>query len=106
MDSRLSETAAALKSCRHAIRGMQLAPDDLASLQPDAQIKVPGALMNVVGALLQILGDQNGTCDFAIFSTWLSPLVSRKVKQGTFYGTIAGHIEDAVGGFHLNYSRD
>jgi hypothetical protein len=51
--------------------------------------------MNVVGALLQTLGDQNG-CDFAVFSTWLSPLVSRKVKQGTHYGTIAGHIQDAV----------
>ncbi|KAJ7836006.1 hypothetical protein B0H13DRAFT_1913303 [Mycena leptocephala] len=97
MDSRLPETAAALKSCKHAIRGVQLAPDDLESLEPGAKIKVPGALMNVVGALLQTLGDQNG-CDFAVFSTWLSPLVSRKVKQGTHYGTIAGHIQDACQG--------
>ncbi|KAF8200490.1 hypothetical protein K438DRAFT_2110609 [Mycena galopus ATCC 62051] len=97
MDSRLPETTATLKSCRHAIRGMQLAPDDLESLRPGAKIKVPGALMNVVGALLQTLGDQNG-CDFAVFSTWLSPLVSRKVKQGIYYGTIAGHIQDACQG--------
>ncbi|KAJ6503931.1 hypothetical protein C8R45DRAFT_924266 [Mycena sanguinolenta] len=75
-----------------------LAPADLESLHPDVQIKVPGTLLNVAGALLQILGDQNGTCDFAIFSTWLSPLVSRKVMQGTSYGTIAGHIEDACAG--------
>jgi hypothetical protein len=80
MDSRLPETAAALKSCKHAIRGVQLAPDDLESLEPGAKIKVPGALMNVVGALLQTLGDQNG-CDFAVFSTWLSPLVSRTIPS-------------------------
>ncbi|KAJ7811975.1 hypothetical protein B0H13DRAFT_2383525 [Mycena leptocephala] len=98
MDSRLSETAAALKSCKHIIRGVQLSPHDLTCLQGGAKMKIPGALLNVVGALLQVLGDKNGTSDFAIFSTWLSPLILRKVKQGTYYGNIAGHIQDACQG--------
>ncbi|KAJ7939201.1 hypothetical protein B0H13DRAFT_1850937 [Mycena leptocephala] len=96
MDSRLSETSAALKSCKHTIWGVQLSPDNLKCLQDGAKMKVPGALLNVVGALRQVLGDQNGISDFAIFSTWLSPLISRKVKQGAYYGTIAGHIQDAT----------
>lgn len=75
---------------------MHLATDDINCLQEGARVKVPGTLMNVVGALLQILGEKDGPGDFAVFSTWLSPLISRKVQQGRVYGTIADHIEDAV----------
>ncbi|KAJ7724790.1 hypothetical protein B0H16DRAFT_1698555 [Mycena metata] len=52
-------------------------------------------MINVVSALLQRVSEMDGTGDFAVFSTWLSPLLSKKVQQGTFYGTIKGHIDDA-----------
>ncbi|KAJ7082107.1 hypothetical protein C8R44DRAFT_992225 [Mycena epipterygia] len=95
MDSRLSELQAALKSSRHEIRGMQLARDDVECLRDGAKLKVPSTVINAVGALLQILGKGDSPGDFAVFSTWLSPLISRKVPQGTIYGTIASQIAHA-----------
>jgi hypothetical protein len=97
MDSRLSHAQGALKSRQHQIRGTQLAMDDIDCLRDGARKKVPGTLINVVGSLLQVLSEQNGAGDFAVFSTWLSPLVSRQLQQGPIYGTITGHIENAVG---------
>ncbi|KAJ7147344.1 hypothetical protein C8R46DRAFT_1359850 [Mycena filopes] len=95
MDPRLDETAAVLKSGVYGMRGMQLGMDDLESLYPDSKALVPGALMNVVASLLQSVSEKDGTGDFAVFSTWLGPLISKKVPQGKSYGTIAGHIADA-----------
>ncbi|KAJ7714729.1 hypothetical protein B0H16DRAFT_1807499 [Mycena metata] len=92
---RLSETAGILKSGIYAARGMQLAADDLRCLDPQFKARVPGTMINVVSALLQRVSEMDGTGDFAVFSTWLSPLLSKKVQQGTFYGTIKGHIDDA-----------
>jgi hypothetical protein len=99
MDSRIADVKAALKSSKHEIRGTQLAADDIDCFGERACLKVPGAVINVVGALLQGLGEKDGLGDFAVFSTWLSPLISRKVMQGKSYGTIAGHIEDTVNSF-------
>ncbi|KAJ7511549.1 hypothetical protein B0H11DRAFT_2268643 [Mycena galericulata] len=98
MDTGISETAARLKSSKHSIRGVQIIGDDLSCLQDGAKIKVPGTVLNVVGALLQLLGEREGSSDFAVFSTWLSPLVSKKVTQGATYGTIESHIRDACQG--------
>ncbi|KAJ7150791.1 hypothetical protein C8R46DRAFT_1229727 [Mycena filopes] len=95
---RIAEVSAALKSANHGLRGMQLGADDVECFQPGARLKVPGAVMNVVGSLLQILSEKDGAGDFAVFSTWLSPLISKKVQQGGVYGTIAGHIEDTYRG--------
>ncbi|KAJ7073694.1 hypothetical protein C8F01DRAFT_1075425 [Mycena amicta] len=60
--------------------------------------KVPGAVMNVVAALLQATDESDGCGEYAVFSTWLSPLVSRdpQVKPGPIYGTIEGHIKNAT----------
>ncbi|KAJ6579492.1 hypothetical protein DFH09DRAFT_1445551 [Mycena vulgaris] len=98
MDSRFSDAVAGLNSGRHEMRGMQIVSGDLDCLREGSKIKVPGTLMNVVAAFLQMHSEKDGAGDFAVFSTWLSPLVSRKVPQGTFYGTIAGHIQDACQG--------
>ncbi|KAJ7041877.1 hypothetical protein C8F04DRAFT_1390777 [Mycena alexandri] len=95
MDPRLSEAAAVLKSGVYAIRDMQLAASDLQALDPASKTMVPGTLLNVAAALLQAVSERDGTGDFAVFSTWLSPLISKKVEQGSGYGTIAGHIRDA-----------
>ncbi|KAJ7021425.1 hypothetical protein C8F04DRAFT_1402989 [Mycena alexandri] len=95
---RIAEISAVLKSGKHGLRGMQLAADDIECFRPGARLKVPGAVINVVGSLLQTLSEKDGGGDFAVFSTWLSPLISKKVKQGPFYGTISGHIEDTYRG--------
>ncbi|KAJ7026886.1 hypothetical protein C8F04DRAFT_1296018 [Mycena alexandri] len=92
---KLSETAGILKSGIYAARGMQLAADDLRCLDPQFKARVPGTMINVVSALLQKVSEMDGTGDFAVFSTWLGPLISKKVQQGEFYGTIEGHIHDA-----------
>ena len=96
MDSRFTEALTGLKTGKHEIRGQEIIGDNLKCLQDGAKLKVPGTVINVVGALLQVLADRDGGCDFAIFSTWLSPLVSKKVKQGATYGTVKGHIRNAV----------
>ncbi|KAJ7751325.1 hypothetical protein DFH07DRAFT_774922 [Mycena maculata] len=98
MDTRLSQARAELKASKHYIRGVQLAADDLGCLQDGAKLKVPGTLLNAVGALLQMVGERDGSSDFAIFSTWLSPLISKKVKQGGIYGTVESLIRDACQG--------
>ncbi|KAJ7772498.1 hypothetical protein B0H14DRAFT_2632326 [Mycena olivaceomarginata] len=40
----------------------------------------------------RLLAEQDGNSDFTVFSTWLSPFISRKLTQGSHYGTIEGHI--------------
>ncbi|KAJ7212037.1 hypothetical protein GGX14DRAFT_393664 [Mycena pura] len=54
--------------------------------------------MNVVGALIQVVAERDGNSDFAIFSSFLSPLISRELVQGSHYGTIEGHILAACQG--------
>lgn len=105
MDPRMSETAAILRSGVFSIRGLQLAANDLESLDSTTKLKVPGTLINVAAALMQVVSERNGAGDFAVFSTWLSPLISRAVPQGPGCGTIAGHIRDAVSSIYFFDTR-
>jgi hypothetical protein len=82
----------AFKLHRREIRGFQLAVDDLACFDMARRVKVNGTTLNAVGALIQLLAERDGNSDFAVFSAWLSPLISRKLTQGSHYGTIEGHI--------------
>jgi hypothetical protein len=54
--------------------------------------------MNVFCARLQDL-DDDASRDYVIFSSWLGPLVSGKVMEGTMAGcgSVEGHILAAVG---------
>jgi hypothetical protein len=92
----MDEQLTAFKSCRREIRGSQIIADDLACFQTGCRVKVPGTTLNVIGALIQRLAERDGHSDFAVFSSWLSPLISGEFPQGTHYGTIEGHILNAV----------
>ncbi|KAJ6596163.1 hypothetical protein DFH09DRAFT_1407086 [Mycena vulgaris] len=70
------------KSC-HEIRAMQIVAGDLVPLRNGRKLKIPGML------------------DFAIFSSFLGPLISKKIPQNKVYGTIHGHILDACQGAPL-----
>ena len=92
----MDEQLAAFKLRRQEIQGFQLAVDDLACFEMGSQVKVTGTTLNAVSTLIQLLVEQDGNSDFAVFSSWLSPLISQKLPQGLHYGTIEGHILDAV----------
>ncbi|KAJ7243493.1 hypothetical protein C8J57DRAFT_1243438 [Mycena rebaudengoi] len=92
------EPLAAFQLSKRKIRDVELIVDDLAPLQAGSKLKVTGTLLNAVGALIQLVAEQQGNTDFTIFSSWLSPLIARQVRQGTAYGTIAGLIEAACQG--------
>ncbi|KAJ7269009.1 hypothetical protein C8J57DRAFT_1066950 [Mycena rebaudengoi] len=92
------EALATFNLSRHEIRGVQLVSDDLVPLQAGRKLKLTGTLLNAVGALIQLVAEKDGNTDFAVFSTWLSPLIAREVAQGKAYGTIMGLIEDACQG--------
>ncbi|KAJ7080860.1 hypothetical protein C8R44DRAFT_754213 [Mycena epipterygia] len=91
----MADQLAVFKSARREIRGREIIADDLKCFQKGSKVKVPGTTIDVVGALIQLLAHRDGHSDFAVFSSWLSPLISRKVPQGTHHGTIDGHILDA-----------
>ncbi|KAJ7362730.1 hypothetical protein DFH08DRAFT_950966 [Mycena albidolilacea] len=101
MDYQSNEALALFNKSRHEIRGMQVVADDFVCLQKGRKIKVPGAALNTIGALIQQVGELAGITDFAIFSTWLSPLISRKVPRTEIYGTIIGHVRAACQGAPL-----
>ncbi|KAJ7136426.1 hypothetical protein C8R43DRAFT_894010, partial [Mycena crocata] len=97
MDPRSDEALKCFNNSRHEIRGRQILADDLAPFQKGRKLKIPGTALNAVGALIQTLAEKAGNTDFAIFSSLLRPLIAKKLPQGDMYGTIRGHIEDAVG---------
>ena len=78
------------------IRGTLIIKDDLMCLIED-QRKIPGTVMNAFCGRLQDL-DNDASRDYTIYSSWLGPLVSGKVMEGTMagYGSIRGHILAAV----------
>ncbi|KAJ7194862.1 hypothetical protein GGX14DRAFT_359779 [Mycena pura] len=83
------------------MRGTQVHANDLVPFQKGRKLKVPGTALNAVGALIQLVAEQAGNSDFAIFSSWLSPLISKKVAQGKIYGTVLGLIQEACQGAPL-----
>jgi hypothetical protein len=78
------------------IRGIQVIREDLICLTEDRR-KVPSTAMDAFCARLQDL-DNEDSRDYVIFSSWLGPLVSGKVTEGTMvgYGSVEGHILAAV----------
>ncbi|KAJ7746788.1 hypothetical protein DFH07DRAFT_1038081 [Mycena maculata] len=92
---------AQFNASRHEIRGVQVVSDDLAPFQKGRKLKIPGTAMNAVGALMQLLAEEAGNSGFAIFSSWLGPLIAKKVPQNKMYGTINGHIVDTCQGAPL-----
>ncbi|KAJ7742173.1 hypothetical protein DFH07DRAFT_980597 [Mycena maculata] len=101
MDSQSDDVVAQFNASRHEIRGVQVVSDDLAPFQKGRKLKIPGTAMNAVGALIQLLAEETGNSGFAIFSSWLGPLIAKKVPQNKMYGTINGHIVDACQGAPL-----
>ncbi|KAF7318669.1 ULP-PROTEASE domain-containing protein [Mycena chlorophos] len=102
MDASASDAALSIFNATDLrIRGMQLKSDDFVPMQDGRKLKVPGTAMNAVGALIQQVAERDGDTSFAIFSSWLGPLVSRQVAQGSIYGTIRSHIDDACNGASL-----
>ncbi|KAJ7430573.1 hypothetical protein B0H11DRAFT_1942811 [Mycena galericulata] len=85
----MADRLVTFKSARREIRGTQIVADDLECFEKGSRKKVPGTTMNVVGALIQLLAERDRNSDFAVFSSWLSPLISRQIPQGKIYGTIA-----------------
>ncbi|KAF7321210.1 ULP-PROTEASE domain-containing protein [Mycena chlorophos] len=83
------------------IRGAHVTAAEFSSFREGSKLKVPGAALHAVGALIQQVAELSGNHSFAVFSSWLSPLVSRKLSQDWYYGTIAGHIRDACNGHSL-----
>ncbi|KAJ7791894.1 hypothetical protein B0H14DRAFT_3565984 [Mycena olivaceomarginata] len=63
-----------------------------------AKLRITGTALNAVGALIQQVNEEAGNSDFAIFSTLLSPLISKQLPQNKMYGTIIGHIQAACQG--------
>ncbi|KAJ7837146.1 hypothetical protein B0H13DRAFT_1912627 [Mycena leptocephala] len=98
MDFQSNEALALFNKSRHEIRGMQVTADDLVPFQKDRKLKLSGTALNAVGAVIQLVAENS---DFAVFSSWLSPLIARQVPQNKMYGTIRGHILDACQGATL-----
>ncbi|KAJ6562791.1 hypothetical protein DFH09DRAFT_1082751 [Mycena vulgaris] len=94
----MADQFAAFKAAKREIRGSQIIVDDLKCLKKGSKLKVPGTTLNAVGAFIQLLAEHDGNSDFAVFSSLLSPLVSRSIPQGSIYGTIEGHILNACQG--------
>ncbi|KAJ6469868.1 hypothetical protein C8R45DRAFT_937507 [Mycena sanguinolenta] len=101
MDYQSHEVLALFNKSRHEIRGMQVKADDFVPFQNGRKLKISGTALNAVGALIKLQAERAGNSDFAIFSAWLSPLVSRQVPQNEIYGTIRSHIVDACLGAPL-----
>ncbi|KAJ7194118.1 hypothetical protein GGX14DRAFT_404900 [Mycena pura] len=94
----MSDRLAEFKSTRRYIRGPELAIGDLECLEKGSKEKLLGTTLNAIGALIQQLAARDGNTDFAVFSSFLSPLISHKLRQGTVYGTIEGLILAACEG--------
>ncbi|KAJ7812191.1 hypothetical protein B0H14DRAFT_3753374 [Mycena olivaceomarginata] len=98
MDYQSQDALALFNKSRHEIRGMQVVSNDFVPFQKDRKLKITGTALNAVGALIQQVNEEAGNSDFAIFSTLLSPLISKQLPQNKMYGTIIGHIQAACQG--------
>ena len=78
MDSS-DEALAVFNKVRLQIRGVQVTSEDLAPLQKGRRLKILGTALNTVGALIQQVAEKEGNSDFTIFSSFLGPLISRKL---------------------------
>jgi hypothetical protein len=80
------------------IRNVQISNEDLECLLPHQKLKLPSSTINAYGAWVQKKGEDSSEVRSAcaIFSSWLGPLVTGKVKEGKIYGTFEGHVLVAV----------
>ena len=91
---------------RH-IRNGQISNEDLKCLLPRQKLKLPSSTINAYGAWVQKKGEDlyevSSAC--TIFSWWLGPSVTGKVKEGKIYGTFEGHVLVAVSIRRTHYTH-
>jgi hypothetical protein len=103
MDYQSQDALALFNKSRHEIRGMQVVSNDFVPFQKGRKLKITGTALNAAGALIQQVNKEAGNSDFAIFSTLLSPLISKQLLQNKMYGTIIGYIQAAVRNFSISF---
>ena len=87
-----------LNSHIRQIRNIQIIRKDLEPLLPGVKIKFPSTTINTYGAFTQQV-EQNladSTGDFTIFSSWLGPLATGKIKDGRVEGSFIEHVIAAI----------
>jgi len=85
---------------RWQIRNIQVSQADLKPLLPEMKKKkLPSTTINAYGAYLQQVLDTapNDSTDPIIFSSWLGPIASGKIKDGGIEGSFEQHVMAAVG---------
>jgi hypothetical protein len=80
------------------IRNIQVCRADLEPLLPQVKKKLPSTTINAYGAYLQQVLDEapESTTDPIIFSSWLGPIASGKIKDGGNEGSFEQHVIAAV----------
>ena len=89
--------AAPIIGCQ--IQNIQVCCADLEPLLPQVKKKkLPSTTINAYGAYLQQVLDNapEDTTDPIIFSSWLSPIASGKIKDGGNEGSFEQHVMVAV----------
>jgi len=81
------------------IRNIQVSWADLEPLLPEMKKKLPSTTINAYGAYLQQVLDAapNDSTDPIIFSSWLGPIASGKIRDGGIEGSFEQHVMAAVG---------
>ena len=81
------------------IRNIQVSQADLEPLLPEMKKKLPSTTINAYGAYLQQVLDTapNDSTDPIIFSSWLGPIASGKIRDGGIEGSFEQHVMAAVG---------
>ena len=81
------------------IRNIQVSRADLEPLLPVTKKKLPSTTINAYGAYLQQVLDAapKDSTDPIIFSSWLGPIASGKIKDGGIEGSFEQHVMAAVG---------
>ena len=97
---------AALDSHIRQIRNIQICSQDLEPLLP-GETRLPSTTINAYGAFAQQTEQQiPGIADnFVIFSSWLGPLATEKIKDGANEGSFKGHVLAAVCCYHPTPTR-
>ena len=83
------------------IRNIQVCHADLEPLLPQVKKKLPSTTINAFGAYLQRVLDEapESTTDPIIFSSWLGPIASGKIKDGGIEGSFEEHVMAAVSNY-------
>ena len=80
------------------IRNIQVCRADLEPLLPQVKKKLPSTTINAFGAYLQHALNEAAetTTDPIIFSSWLGPIASGKIKDGGIEGSFEQDVIAAV----------